>query len=262
MAIPLYQESLQVGKRDVSDGAIRIRKYTTTETVNQPVELSKLTVTVDRAAGGSEAAPSAKAFQDQDIEIQLHHQEPMVSKQVVVGGQVVARVQTEVMHTNIQGQVRREQVQVTKQGNAQNVAISKDLANPSAGSEAVGGGGEVGGQGHAAGAGGPPITDASSLTSADPNSVVGRPVKLSDLKVQQVIGDNFVVLSDNTGKPLCARVTQGAGEVKVGDTVSLTGTVNRVPSTTASLGFSQEANQALQGQPIYLDTQHLQPTSH
>jgi uncharacterized protein (TIGR02271 family) len=265
MAIPLYQESLQVGTRDVNDGSIRIRKYITTETVNQPLALSKQTVTIDRVAPGDQAAasPSAKAFQNQDVEIQLHHQEPIVTKQVVLGGQVVAQIQTEVQHTNIQGQVRREQVQVTKQGDAQNVAISKELTKPGAPEEAVGGGGEVGGQGQATGAGGPPITDASTLTgSSDPGGMVGRQANLSDLKVQQVIGDHFVVLNDSTGKTLCARVAQGAAELKPGDKVSLTGTINRVPSTTANLGLSEEANQALQGQPIYLDVQQLQPTSH
>jgi hypothetical protein len=218
-------------------------------------------VTIDHVATGQAAqSASPTAFQDKDIEIQLHHQEPMISKQVVLGGEVVARIQTEVQRTNVQGQVRREQVQVTKQGNAQNVAISKDLAKPGAPEEAVGGGGEVGGQGQATGAGGATITDASTLTgSSDPGSLAGRQVNLSNLKVQQVIGEHFVVLNDSTGKPLYARVAQGAAELKPGDQVSVTGTVKRVPSSLTNLALSDEANQALQGKDVYLDVPQLQP---
>ena len=35
--IPLYKESLAVGKRDVDAGSVRVKKVVKTETVNQPV---------------------------------------------------------------------------------------------------------------------------------------------------------------------------------------------------------------------------------
>src|SRR4051812_3863168 len=39
LVIPLYQESVNVGKREVEAGAVRLRKIVRTETVNQPVEI-------------------------------------------------------------------------------------------------------------------------------------------------------------------------------------------------------------------------------
>jgi stress response protein YsnF len=262
MAIPVYEESLQVGKRDVTGGSVRIRKFSTTETVNQPLELTQEKVTVSRGpasgqpASGQAANPQSQPFQDQTFEIPLRSQEPMISKQVTAQGQVMVQVQTEVLHTNVQGQVRREQVQVTKQGDARNVNISPDLATP----EAMGGGGEVGAQGRGASASGTAITDAANLTGADPASLAGRSVNLSDLKVQQVLGDHLVALSDSSGKPFYARVAQGAGALKVGDTVNLTGTIKSMPSSIGDLGLGDEASQALKGQSFYLDAQKLQPS--
>src|SRR4051812_27790295 len=48
MVIPLYEESLNVGKREVEAGAVRLRKIVRTETVNQPVELRHEEVVIDR----------------------------------------------------------------------------------------------------------------------------------------------------------------------------------------------------------------------
>lgn len=153
MALPLYQESLQVGKRQVNDGAVRIRKFVTTETVNQPVQIRKETVRVDRVPAGSQGAQGAatganqaqaQPFQEQDIVIQLHHEEPVISKEILSQGEIVAQVQTQMQQTNVQGQIRREQVQVTPQGNTRNVVISGNVSNPTG--SATGGAGEVGGQ--------------------------------------------------------------------------------------------------------------------
>src|SRR5206468_3520437 len=37
--VPLYQESVNVGKREVDAGTVRVKKTVKTETVNQPIEL-------------------------------------------------------------------------------------------------------------------------------------------------------------------------------------------------------------------------------
>src|SRR4029078_10149165 len=77
--IPLYQESLAVGTRQVEQGQVKLKKVVTTETVNQPVQLRRETVTIDRqpASGQSSAAP-ANAFQEGETVIQLWKEEPVV----------------------------------------------------------------------------------------------------------------------------------------------------------------------------------------
>src|SRR5579871_3213419 len=44
--IPLYKEQVNVGTRQVDDGAVTIRKVVKTETVNQPVTIHRETVVI------------------------------------------------------------------------------------------------------------------------------------------------------------------------------------------------------------------------
>src|SRR2546423_15287435 len=46
--IPLYEESLNVGKREVEAGSVRLRKIVRTETVSQPIELRHEELVIDR----------------------------------------------------------------------------------------------------------------------------------------------------------------------------------------------------------------------
>jgi uncharacterized protein (TIGR02271 family) len=140
--IPLYKEQVNVGAQQVQDGTVTIKKIVKTETVNQPVTLKKETLVIDRQPSSSQE-PGAQAFQEQQISIQLHHEEPFVSTQVVPNGQVVATTKADSQQTTIQKQVRTEDVAIDK-GNAQNVIIQGDLNSQQ--SQPMGGGGDTGGQ--------------------------------------------------------------------------------------------------------------------
>lgn len=141
--IPLYKEQVNVGTRQVDDGAVTIRKVVKTETVNEPVTVRKETLIIDRQPSSTGAEPGSQAFQDQQITIPLHHDEPFASTQVVPNGQVVATTKTDAQQTTIQKQVRSEDVAVDK-GNAQNVVISGNVTQDQNG--AMGGTGDNGGQ--------------------------------------------------------------------------------------------------------------------
>ena len=140
--IPLYKEQVNVGAQQVNDGMVTIKKIVKTETVNQPVTLKKETLVIDRQPSSSQEAGS-QAFQDQQYTIQLHHEEPFVSTQVVPNGQVVATTKADAQQTTIQKQVRTEDVAIDK-GNAQNVIIQGDLNSGQ--SQPMGGTGDNGGQ--------------------------------------------------------------------------------------------------------------------
>jgi len=140
--IPLYKEQVNVGAQQVQDGTVTIRKVVKTETVNQPVTLKKETLVIDRQpSSGGEAG--ADAFKDQQFSIQLHHEEPFVSTQVIPNGQVVATTKTDSQQTTIQKQVRTEDVAIDK-GNAQNVIIQGNLNSDQ--NQPMGGSGDNGGQ--------------------------------------------------------------------------------------------------------------------
>ena len=141
--IPLYKEQVNVGAQQVQDGTVTIRKVVKTETVNQPVTLTKETLVIDRQPSSTGAEAGSQAFQEQQISIPLHHDEPLVSTQVVPNGQVVATTKTDSQQTTIQKQVRSEDVAVDK-GNAQNVIIQGNLNSDQ--NQSMGGTGDTGGQ--------------------------------------------------------------------------------------------------------------------
>jgi stress response protein YsnF len=141
--IPLYQESVRTGTREVDAGTVRLRKIVKTETVNQPVQVRREVVTIDREpASGNVQSGSGEAFKDQEVVIHLKKEEPVVETEVTQTGQIVARKRMESQQENVQRQIRKDEIDVVKEGNPQNVTISKDVLDI----EARGGASSAGGQ--------------------------------------------------------------------------------------------------------------------
>jgi uncharacterized protein (TIGR02271 family) len=142
ISIPLYEEQLAVGTRMVESGSVRLRKQVTTETVNQPVQIRRETLVVDRVAGtGSQetagTAGTFTPFEQGEIVIKLHQEEPVVEKKVIASGRIVAKTATDTEQVTVSREVRKENIDVEKIGNPQNVTISESIgARPS---DAVGG---------------------------------------------------------------------------------------------------------------------------
>lgn len=113
--IPLAEEQLHVGKREVEAGRARLRKVVRTEHVSQPVELRREEVTVERVPASGQEVPSG-AFQEQEIEVPLRREEPVVEKEARVTGQVRVDKTVETEQDTVEGEVRREDVQVDREG--------------------------------------------------------------------------------------------------------------------------------------------------
>lgn len=115
MRVPLAEEQLQVGKRQVETGRVHLRKIVRTEQVSQPVELRREEVHVERVPGSGTVAPGElpeDAFQEKDIEVKAMQEEPVVSKQARVTGEVRVGKTAETETRNVQGDVRKEDVVV------------------------------------------------------------------------------------------------------------------------------------------------------
>jgi len=150
VVIPLHEEQVQVGKRSVESGTVRLRKEITTETINQPVQIRRETIVVDRepASGAttsqsfqsnqqsgqsqlsSQASTIAQPFQQGEIVLRLHSEEPVIEKRTVPAGNIVVETRVNNDQVNVQQQVRRERINVDK-GNATNVIVSENLNQPS-----------------------------------------------------------------------------------------------------------------------------------
>jgi uncharacterized protein (TIGR02271 family) len=256
VVIPLYQETVNVGKKEVDAGTVHLRKVVHTETVNQPVELRRETVSIERepASTASTAAvqPQGQPFQEQEFTIQLRREEPLVQTAVIESGRVVAQKQAQTEQSNIQRSLRREDIAIDK-GNAQDVSIS----------EAVGGGTSPGSQSQGAGsyaATAGTITDLSKLTqTTDASSLSGKTVQLSNIKVQEMVNPNLICIGpDSEQSRVYAYLHHPVENLKVGDKVNLTGVVkepSKVTSITASLG--NQASQRLSSQPFFVDAQSV-----
>ena len=152
ISIPLYEEQLAVGTRTVESGSVRLRKQVTTETVNQPVQIRRETLVVDREAGTGSQETAATAgtagtftpFEQGEIVIKLHKEEPVIEKRVIATGRIVAKTATDTEQVTVSREVRKENIDVEKIGNPQNVTISENVGARA--SDAVGGTGTSSGQ--------------------------------------------------------------------------------------------------------------------
>jgi uncharacterized protein (TIGR02271 family) len=142
VSIPLYEEQIAVGTRTIESGSVRLRKLVTTETVNHPVQIRRETLVIERESGagtnGKEPAGTSTPFEQNEIVIQLHQEEPVVEKKIVPTGRIVAQTRTNSEQVTVQREVRRENVDVEKIGNPKNVTIAANITERSK-TEAAGG---------------------------------------------------------------------------------------------------------------------------
>ena len=111
--IPVVEESLQVGKREVERGSVRVRTRIIETPVEETVSLRDETINVERRAVSRDVADlPADAFRERTIEVTETDEEAVVAKTARVVEEVVVRKDvTEEAHT-IRDTVRRTEVEI------------------------------------------------------------------------------------------------------------------------------------------------------
>ncbi len=112
--VELSEEQLKVGKREVSAGGVRLRKVIRTETVQQPIELKREEIVIERVPGSGEK-PAGTCFEEQDVFIALRREEPVVEKEARVREQVRVSKKTKTDRQEISESLRKEDVEIEKQ---------------------------------------------------------------------------------------------------------------------------------------------------
>jgi uncharacterized protein (TIGR02271 family) len=110
----VVQESLEIGKRDVERGKVRVFNRITSKEVEEKVGLRHETIHVQRRAVDHpvEAETIEELFRERSFEVREVHEEPVVTKVARVLEEVVVRKDVgERMHT-IRDTVRRSDVEV------------------------------------------------------------------------------------------------------------------------------------------------------
>ena len=136
-SITLSEEEVKVGKREVEYGGVRLRKIIRTEVVNQPVELQREEIVVERTAAGQGSQARGKSFEQEEVYIPLRREEAVVQKEARVREEVRVSKRSEKERQNIQERVRKEDVQVERSGQqgrqTTGAGVSRAQEQPAAG---------------------------------------------------------------------------------------------------------------------------------
>jgi uncharacterized protein (TIGR02271 family) len=110
--IPIAEERLRVGKREVDHGRVRIRSYVRETPVEEHVTLREETVDVERRAVDRAATSADQLFEERVIEAEEHDEEAVVSKEARVVEEVRLRKEVEERDETVRDTVRRTEVEV------------------------------------------------------------------------------------------------------------------------------------------------------
>ena len=122
VTVPVVEERLSVGKREVDLGAVELRTTVTEEQVTVPIALRRDEVRIQTVAVADRPLRADDdAFNEGTIRVPLRGEEAVVAKEVVVTGEVVIDKERVLEEGHLTDTVRKEHVEVeekTVQGTA------------------------------------------------------------------------------------------------------------------------------------------------
>jgi uncharacterized protein (TIGR02271 family) len=105
------EERLQVGTQQVEAGRARLRKYVSTETETVRVPVSREKVTIEREPITDGQALDGPALSEEEHEIVLTEQRPVVAKETVPVERVRLGKETVTEEVTVSEEVRKEQIE-------------------------------------------------------------------------------------------------------------------------------------------------------
>ena len=135
-SIPIVEERLRVGKREVEHGRVRIRSYVVETPVQEQVRLREEHVEVERRAVDRPVADADRLFQERTIEAAESAEEAVVAKEARVVEELVVRKEAEERVQTVQDKVRRTEVEVEDERRAAGAASTtgdRTATGPAAG---------------------------------------------------------------------------------------------------------------------------------
>jgi uncharacterized protein (TIGR02271 family) len=114
-AMTRSEEELQIGTTQRERGRVRLRKYVTTEQVQQAVPVRRERVRLEREPvtdANQHAATSGPELSEAEHEVVLHEEEPVVEKRVVPRERIRLGKETVTGEERVAEDVRREQIEL------------------------------------------------------------------------------------------------------------------------------------------------------
>ena len=133
--IPVVEERLLVGKREVSRGSVRVRSYMVEEPVHEEVRLREERVNVERRPVNEPTRPVVKGspedlMQERTIEVSETAEQAVVGKEARVTEQVVVSKDTRERVESIDDTVRKTKVEIEDGRQADRTAKPTDSPTP------------------------------------------------------------------------------------------------------------------------------------
>jgi uncharacterized protein (TIGR02271 family) len=110
--IPVVEEELRVGKREVERGSVRVRSWVVEEPVEASVQLREERVDVERRPVDRPVGTTEQPFEERTIEAVERAEEAVVQKTARVKEEVAIRKGAEERTETVQDKVRRTEVEV------------------------------------------------------------------------------------------------------------------------------------------------------
>jgi uncharacterized protein (TIGR02271 family) len=114
-AMTRSEEELRVGTETRERGRARLRKYVTTEQVTKTVPVQREEVRVEREPitdANLDAATSGPAISEEEHEVVLHEEEPVIEKRAVPRERVRLDTETVTDERQVAEEVRKEQIEI------------------------------------------------------------------------------------------------------------------------------------------------------
>jgi len=125
-SIPVIEEELQVGKRAVRRGGVRVYSHVVEQPVEESVELREEHVKVERRpVNRPTKAGDTAGMRDQSVEVTEMAEEPVVQKRARVREEVVVDKETTHRTEQIRDTVRRTEVEVEQLGRDEGADYSR-----------------------------------------------------------------------------------------------------------------------------------------
>jgi uncharacterized protein (TIGR02271 family) len=123
--IPVVDEQLVVGKRDVNVGRVRVRSYVREQPVSASVNLHDENVTISRRAVDRPLTDADNAFRDRTIEAEEHAEQAVVAKEARVTEEISLRKEGFDRTETINDTVRKTEVDIEDERQAELNRLNK-----------------------------------------------------------------------------------------------------------------------------------------
>jgi len=131
--VPVVEERLAVGKREVELGEVEVRKTVETEEQTVPITLTHEEVIINEVRVDERPATGADLFEEATIRVRLRGEEAVVAKEAVVTGEVVINKEAMTEQQTITDTVRREHVDVERHFQEARSSFQQDFQTRAAG---------------------------------------------------------------------------------------------------------------------------------